>query len=133
MTEGEFSGRANGCELTILPFFPAPPTLLSPSPCPHHTYVFRAGKTVDHATYLSPSEGTADIFFPTNFSVLARMVDDERRRDSARGTDVGAPARVLASSEFLLTYGAAQVQRTRTMTGYNPMLEDFTNTRFLLT
>jgi hypothetical protein len=39
-------------------------------------------------------------------------------------------ARVMPSPVFLSSY--ADVSRTRTLTGYNPMLEDYTNTRFLI-
>ena len=38
---------------------------------------------------------------------------------------------VLPSAQFLRRH--ADVARTRTMYGYNPMLEDYTNTRVLLT
>jgi hypothetical protein len=133
-------------------------------------------KTVDHPTYMSPRAGTADIFFPTDFELLARMVaavrseadalrsiegrttfatpvtsSDENISTSggadhvrtpsagagvsvpqrqAAGSSSGRAVQVLASSEFLRTWG--EVARTATLTGYNPMLEDYPNTRFIL-
>ena len=71
----------------------------------------------DHASYLCPPLGEADIFFPTDFGLLARMA--------------GAGAGVQTSREFLLQH--AQCERTRTQTGFNPMLETYSNTRFLRT
>jgi hypothetical protein len=131
-------------------------------------------KTVDHPTYMSPRAGTADIFFPTDFELLARMIAAVRTEaDASRSVDStsvatvtsavenagrscapapptisrasvpqrhasagsnssssGNAVQVLASSEFLRTWG--EVARTATLTGYNPMLEDYSNTRFIL-
>jgi hypothetical protein len=112
---------------------------------------------------MSAAAGTADIFFATDFSALARMVSDmlagseaplsSNEHESSRTADSTAPAnslaavrqrpnctagvaprtdvRVLQSADFLRQY--ADVARCRTMTGYNPLLEDYTNTRMLLT
>ena len=69
----------------------------------------------DHASYLCPPLGEADIFFPTDFGLLARMA--------------GCGARAQASADFLRQH--AQCERTRTQTGFNPMLETYLNTSFL--
>jgi len=80
------------------------------------------GKDVDFETYLLPSsKGSADIFFATDFDALS----------GAYHTITGRPARVYRSSEFLVDH--AQVSKTRVAGGYNPLLEDFSNTRFMLT
>ena len=98
--------------------------------------------TVDHPTYLSPRRGIADIFFPTDFEALASMVRHTRgqQRQRQRGDDATAAAtatggasdgvRVLRSSQFLATFGDSA--RTRTLSGYNPLLEDYANTRVLV-
>jgi hypothetical protein len=91
--------------------------------------------TVDHATYMSARPGTADIFFPTDFSLLAHMVRAERERAASPSSSSSSPPprpppKVFASADFLRAYG--QVERTRTLTGYNPMLEDYHNTRILV-
>jgi hypothetical protein len=95
---------------------------------------FDAGKTIDHLTYMSPCEGTADIFFPTDFSLLQEMIRREQRkgskikgeRDSHANT-----ANIMPSSQFLKQYG--DLSQTRTISGYNPMIEDYANTCMLLT
>lgn len=109
-----------------------------------HLFPDHAGRTVDHATYMSARHGTADIFFPTDFHVLARMAAmvtgrplGQTKSSTASGAHAGprqsmsAGIRVMHSAEFLAA--SAQTDRTKTMTGYNPLLEDYRNTRFLLT
>lgn len=73
----------------------------------------------DHASYLAPPLGEADIFFPTDFGLLAHMV----------GGLGGRSVRVEASSDFLRRH--ARWERTATLTGFNPMLDTYTNTMFL--
>jgi hypothetical protein len=83
-----------------------------------------AEKTVDHASYMSPQLGTADIFFPTDFSLLSKMVASTR--PAGNGVLIETPT----NKDFMMRY--AQLERTRTMTGYNPLLDDYTNMRMLL-
>jgi hypothetical protein len=78
----------------------------------------------DHATYLSPSLGEADIFFPTDFGLLAHIVA------GMAGGGAGGVA-VTTSRDFLLQW--ARWERTQTLTGFNPMLDTYANTRFLTT
>lgn len=81
------------------------------------------GKDVDYETYLLPHHaGTADIFFATDF---------DRLSDAYTRISKGRHATVHRSSEFLIDH--ADCERTVTTGGYNPLLEDFTNTRFILT
>ena len=79
------------------------------------------GVTVDRPSYLDAAASPADIFFPTDFPALA---------DAYRATTNGREMRVMTSREFLKAH--ADVPGTTTRTGYNPLLEDFTNTRFAL-
>lgn len=93
---------------------------------------------VDHATYMSAAKGTADIFFPTDFGFLQHMVREVRAQQAvavaaAPAGKAGAGAAPVVTAEqsgrFLARY--ADVSRTRTMSGYNPLLEDFVNTQIL--
>ena len=61
----------------------------------------------------------SDIFFPTNFEALAAMY--------ARVAGEGARITTSACSAFFKEH--ADLQRTTTMSGYNPLIEDFTNTK----
>jgi hypothetical protein len=83
--------------------------------------VSSAGGKVDHGSYLQ-NAGNADIFFATDFRWLA----------SAYSAVMGpnASATVLSSDSFLSRN--VNPRRTETRTGYNPMLEDYTNTAFLI-
>ena len=111
-------------------------------------------RTCDHSTYMSAQAGTADIFFPTRFESLAAMVKDVilqqqscgERRSAYINTiapaaaapapvlagcfDADGGVKVLSSAAFFRQF--AQVDRTRTIGGYNPLLEDYPNTRVLL-
>ena len=75
----------------------------------------------DHATYLHPGQGEADIYFPTDFALLAHLVSGQS----------GGAAAVHTSKDFLTRHG--RWERTSTLTGFNPMLERYKNTRFLTT
>lgn len=86
------------------------------------------GVTRDHATFLLP-RGEADIFFPTDFRLLSKLdalaaggAGSERRR---------APGRVVSNREMMGRY--AEAEWARTLSGFNPLLDDFTNTRVFLT
>ena len=79
------------------------------------------GRTVDRHSYLDAAASPADVFFPTDFEAVA---------EAYRTTTDGRELRVMTSREFLAAH--ADVQRTTTRTGYNPLLKDFTNTRFAL-
>ena len=147
-----------------LGFLPLPACL-----CPLPLQV--GGTTVDHGSYLVP-RGSADIFFPTHFPLLAALYRQAAARAAAAaataqprgrrqrpssgassstsasgdsGGDVqevaasraAAAAEAEAETEHLPT--AAFMQRhcpdlgqTRTASGYNPLLEDYSNTAFFL-
>ena len=82
------------------------------------------GKTVDRDTYLE-DPGRADVFFPTDFRALARMDAD------ARGDGGGGRGRVMTTRAFM-EENAVDLRATETASGYNPLLQDFSNTRFYL-
>ena len=90
---------------------------------------------VDHESYLR-SPPMCDILFPTDFDKLASFVKraialsrPEQRR--ARHSDPKASDKVVTvetQAEFLQRYGHNEVRGTRSwLTGYTPLLHDFTN------
>jgi hypothetical protein len=109
--------------------------------CPAHCSPINASKdpverrTIDHLTYLSPRRGTADALFPTDFTFLAEIIRHEHRVSCDTPHDQhhrpSITVEVMPSHRFLGRYG--DVAQTRTMSGYNPMLEDYANTSILLT
>ena len=107
------------------------------------------GQTTDHSTYLVP-KGVADIFFPTDFSLLARLYRDAAQRaqqhhqqsQQSQGPKAGAGslaaarqaqrAQHMKTAEFMQRFAAGEAARGGTQSGYNPLLEDYTNTSFFL-
>ncbi|KAF0696747.1 Aste57867_12506 [Aphanomyces stellatus] len=81
-----------------------------------------AGVTVDHDTYLVQG-GIADVFFPTDFVKLKHAYCQALTRQSHEVS-------IVKSSAFLTQFG--DVAKTRTILGYNPLVEDYENTSFIL-
>ncbi|KAG8054254.1 hypothetical protein GUJ93_ZPchr0001g29314 [Zizania palustris] len=93
------------------------------------------GKTLDHCNYLE-AQGDADIFFPTDFWLL-EQIDHDCSGFSKEQKNPGAfkPVKrrrtiILDSSAFMEEFGLPL--KTRTKDGYNPLLDDFRNTKFYL-
>lgn len=82
----------------------------------------RAGaSTLDRGgRVLEASDGECDVFYPTDFPMLARLYE-------ALG---GARARVVKSRAFMREH--AELECAETRSGYNPLVEDFSNTALLL-
>jgi len=81
------------------------------------------GTTIDHSTYLVDT-GTADIFFPSDFALLQRLYQGAAPQQ--RG------ARHMKSKEFFKQHAPDGGGATKTASGYNPLVEDYSNTSFLL-
>lgn len=92
------------------------------------------GYTVDYDSYLD-AKGDADIFFPTDFWLLERIdhycsgwlktcqkIPPKERKKRRTIT--------LDTSAFMEEFGLPS--KTRTKDGYNPLLDDFKNTKFYL-
>lgn len=93
-------------------------------------YMQEQGKNVDHDSLLVPT-GSADIFFPTDFEATKQLwMSCQDRAQAAPSDHVGVRASVQPTAAFMNTYG--NTHRTKTMTAYNPLLDDFTNTSFLI-
>ena len=83
------------------------------------------GRNIDYDSILQPP-GSADVFFPTDFEAAKRLWH------AAAGV-AGRGARgasVVPSSAFLNIY--ADTRKTKTLTAYNPLIDDFSNTSFLM-
>ena len=72
------------------------------------------GRSSFHATYLVPP-GTADIFHPTDFGQLQNMFRFL----------TGVEGHIFSHRDFALRYG--DLNKTATMSGYNPLVEDYSN------
>ncbi|OQR90349.1 hypothetical protein ACHHYP_05589 [Achlya hypogyna] len=80
------------------------------------------GVTEDHDTYLVEG-GIADIFFATDFVKLKQAYC---RAMELKEHEVS----IVKSGAFLQEF--AEVDKTRTILGYNPLIDDYANTSFIL-
>ncbi|CAA0819872.1 Protein of unknown function (DUF185 [Striga hermonthica] len=92
------------------------------------------GNSLDYNNYLD-AKGDADIFFPTDFWLLERMdhyCSGWLRPKQDTSSKKGKKRRTLTldTSSFMEEFGLPT--KTRTKDGYNPMLDDFKNTKFYL-
>eukprot|EP01138_Halocafeteria_seosinensis_P015313 gb/GECG01015629.1/.p1 GENE.gb/GECG01015629.1/~~gb/GECG01015629.1/.p1 ORF type:complete len:495 (+),score=59.36 gb/GECG01015629.1/:1-1485(+) len=79
--------------------------------------------TVDHVNYLSPRPfGVADIFFPVDFTGMKWLLEKQFDRT----------ATIADTGDFLTKSAPKWIQMTKTLTGYNPMMEYYHNTKVLL-
>ncbi|XP_027338673.1 uncharacterized protein LOC113852559 [Abrus precatorius] len=92
------------------------------------------GSSSDYDNYMQ-AKGDADIFFPTDFWLLEQMdhycsgwlkplSDHSSKKGKKRRTIT------LETSSFMEEFGLPT--KTRTKDGYNPLLDDFKNTKFYL-
>jgi hypothetical protein len=89
----------------------------------------RSGRNIDFDSYLLPP-GTADVFFPTHFPSLEALWRESRRQAHGEGSAAKVSSEVLSTAEFMNLY--ADTKRTKTMTAFNPLVDDFRNTAFFL-
>lgn len=100
------------------------------------------GKTVGSSTYLL-QKGLCDIFFPTDFNLLAEMYKLLHLKAMSHRASIlysectisdkdgcGFDISVLKHRDFCLEF--ADHKLTQTISGYNPMLDDFSNVSFLI-
>jgi len=78
-------------------------------------------ETIACSTYLL-KKGEYDIFFPTNFELLSKMY--------SQMTTPTKQGKVFTQHEFLKMY--ADPSKTRTLSGYNPLLEEYENMKFFV-
>lgn len=94
----------------------------------------RDGKSFDHESYLD-AKGDADIFFPTDFWLLECMdhhCSGWLKPGQDKSSKKGKKRRTLTldTSSFMEEFGLPS--KTRTKDGYNPLLDDFKNTKIYL-
>ncbi|MCL7022126.1 hypothetical protein MKW94_024115 [Papaver nudicaule] len=92
------------------------------------------GSSTDYNSYLD-AKGDADIFFPTDFWLLERMdhycsgwnrdLKDETSKKGKKRRTI-----TLGTDQFMEEFGLPT--KTRTKDGYNPLLDDFKNTKFYI-
>ncbi|XP_048139876.1 uncharacterized protein LOC115757213 isoform X4 [Rhodamnia argentea] len=92
------------------------------------------GRSSDYDSYLE-AKGDADIFFPTDFGLLERIdhfCSGWLKLHEGASSKQGRKRRtiMLDTSSFMEEFGLPS--RTRTKDGYNPLLDDFKNTKFYL-
>ncbi|XP_050220266.1 uncharacterized protein LOC126670554 [Mercurialis annua] len=92
------------------------------------------GRSSDYKTYLE-AKGDADIFFPTDFLLLEQMdhyCSGWLKPQGDEPSKLGKKRRTLAldTSSFMEEFGLPT--KTRTKDGYNPLLDDFKNTKIYI-
>ncbi|KAI8538012.1 hypothetical protein RHMOL_Rhmol09G0067500 [Rhododendron molle] len=92
------------------------------------------GSSADYNSYLN-AKGDADIFFPTDFWLLERIdhySSGWMKLQKDKSSKAGKKRRTITldTSSFMEEFG--QPSRTRTKDGYNPLLDDFKNTKIYL-
>ena len=103
------------------------------------------GAAKDHGTVLVPP-GQADIFFPSNFELLGLLFEHSRacccQVDRGGSRSSGGEMAVASSSlprvtkarEFFKEWASQEDEKKRQCRdGYDPLLDDYSNTSFLLT
>lgn len=92
------------------------------------------GSSSDYSSYLD-ARGDADIFFPTEFWLLERIDHYcsgwlKLQKDLSSKEGKKRRTITLDTSSFMDEFGLPS--KTRTKDGYNPLLDDFKNTKFYL-
>lgn len=92
------------------------------------------GRSSDYNSHLD-AKGDADIFFPTDFWLLERIDHYcsgwlKLQKDNSPKKGKGRRTITLDTSSFMEEFGLPS--KTRTKDGYNPLLDDFKNTKFYL-
>ncbi len=82
------------------------------------------GKTRDWGTLFAPF-GSADIFFPTNFELLKKMYQSEKKvtHDNVQ----------YEKAEAFFKRYVPDISQAATQSGFVPLIEDYSNTSFFLT
>jgi hypothetical protein len=77
---------------------------------------------IEYSHYLDAPKYRVDIYFPTNFQHLKKLYETVCKRN----------ATVVRNSEFMRTYADRSFLMACERSGYNPLLQDYDNTCFLL-
>lgn len=84
-------------------------------------------KGIDHPCYLTtPPDELCDILYPTDFQRMASFTKGILRRDSeSRALPLSVAA--MKQNDFSIHYGLEEVNKTKSWTGYSPLIDDFGN------
>ncbi len=77
---------------------------------------------VDHICYLNSPNKLYDILYPTNFAALNGYIDK-----LLLDYQIESTVSFMKQNDFLFKYGKDEVDETRGMLGFTPLLEDFSN------
>eukprot|EP00850_Spirogloea_muscicola_P012604 SM000082S22846 [mRNA] locus=s82:259946:263367:- [translate_table: standard] len=102
------------------------------------------GVTTDYTTYIVPevriepqlgAKRQVDIFFPTDFTALEQLDHSCAAATIAARTAAGRPLRsrasaIVSTASMMQRYG--DIKRTSTRSGFNPLLDDYSNTQFYI-
>jgi hypothetical protein len=89
------------------------------------------GVVRDYDSVLVPW-GAADIFFPTDFDGLCRLYWAAASRGGSSGQQQRSSSSSSHSSTADFMAAFAEAQHTRTLSGYNPLVQDWLNTRIFV-
>ncbi|KAL3689004.1 hypothetical protein R1sor_015313 [Riccia sorocarpa] len=87
----------------------------------------QGGVNRDHTSYLE-AKGHADIFFPTDFSVLQKL--DQHCAATHGISGAARRSSIVNSAQFMDLF--ADTEESLTRSGYNPLLEDYSNTKMFI-
>jgi len=80
----------------------------------------KGGKTQMFSSYLAAASKVCDVMFPLDFPAICE----------AYSNVTGKEGQVVTTEDFMLKYG--ELDNTMTLSGYNPLIDDYENTKFLL-
>jgi len=83
------------------------------------------GEARDYGHYLDVVPGTADIFFPTDFDLLSLLYKQSTNSSSCSSWHAKC-------SDFFSMWQHRSSSPTKLMTGYNPMIQDYSNTTIFI-
>jgi hypothetical protein len=86
-------------------------------------------ETITCSTYLV-KRGQCDIFFPTQFERLSRLWSYIKQQTTYKDYNTNTIT-IMNHKAFMSIY--AEIAMTRLQSGFNPLLDDYVNSKFLLT
>lgn len=79
------------------------------------------GRSIEYYSLKSSPKYGCDIYFPTNFQDLSSLFQNIMQK----------PCSVVSNEDFMTKYGL-NINSLTTKSGFNPLLDDYSNTSFLL-
>jgi SAM-dependent MidA family methyltransferase len=79
------------------------------------------GRSIEYFTLKSSPKYACDIYYPTNFKDLSNLCQNVLQ----------SPCSIVSNEDFIRMYGL-KIDSLTTKSGFNPLLDDYSNTSFLL-